>query len=71
MSDGCVSPRYRRRLQVQLTRAAATGALEVPVSCVPCGVTGCHGLAWRAGTRYCRACWLRIMGQDALPDDRG
>lgn len=71
MSDERMSPLYRRRLQVQLSKAAATGGFEVPVSRVPCGVAGCSALAWRPGTRYCRACWLRVMGQEALPDERG
>lgn len=70
MSDEGVSPLYRRRLRVQLIRAAATGEFEIPVSRVPCGVMGCRGVAWRPGTRYCRACWLRVVGQDALPHDR-
>ena len=70
MSDEGVSRLYRRRLRVQLIRAAATGEFEMPVLCVPCGVMGCRGVAWRPGTRYCRACWLRVVGQDALPHER-
>ena len=59
---------WGRPFRLQLSVSSASG-FAAPASRGRCqSEEGCSLFEWRSGARYCRACWLRVYGQDRLPD---